>query len=53
MQTHFFEKAAFIRTDAIISCNLTDIQKSHVWELLINVQEIYFSELLKPRSDFI
>lgn len=53
MQTHFFEKVAFIRTDVIISYNLTDIQKYHVWELLINVQEIYFSELLKLRSDLV
>lgn len=46
MQTHFFEKEAFIRTDAIISCNLMDIQKFHVWEFLNNVQENHFSELL-------
>lgn len=51
MWTQLLEKEAFIRTDAIISCTLMDIQKFHVWELLINAQENYFSELLKPRSD--
>lgn len=51
MRTQFLEKEAFIRTDAIISCTLMDIQKFHAWELPINVQENYFSELLIPRSD--
>lgn len=50
MQTHFFEKEAFIRTNAIIICNLMDIQKFRVWKLLINVQENCFSELLRPHS---
>lgn len=45
MQTHFFEKDAFIITNAIIICNLTDTQKFHVWEVLMPVKENSFSEL--------